>query len=74
MGKPVGNMDVMEYVNYKPRAFDAVKTAYDSLASEHDVMVLEGAGSPGEVNLKHHDIVNMRMAQYAAAPCCWWGT
>lgn len=67
-GKPVGNMDVMEYVGYKPTAFDAAREAYDSLAEEFDVIVLEGAGSPGEVNLKHHDIVNMRMAQYADAP------
>jgi adenosylcobyric acid synthase len=67
MGKPVGNMDVTEYVRYKPQAFDVVKEAYDSLASQHDIMVLEGAGSPGEVNLKHHDIVNMRMAKYAGA-------
>ncbi len=67
-GKPVGNMDVMEYVRYKPEAFQAVTAAYDSLASEFDVLVLEGAGSPGEVNLKHHDIVNMQMARYASAP------
>lgn len=66
-GKPVGNMDVMEYVRYKPIAFDAAKQAYDSLAAEHDVMLLEGAGSPAEVNLKHHDIVNMHMAKYANA-------
>jgi adenosylcobyric acid synthase len=68
LGKPVGNMNVIEYVRYKPTAFKAAKEAYDSLAREFDVMVLEGAGSPGEVNLKHHDIVNMQMAQYAHAP------
>ncbi|MCA1961954.1 MAG: cobyric acid synthase [Desulfomonile sp.] len=68
LGKPVGNKDVMEYVGYKPLAFEAVKSAYDSLAQEYDVMVIEGAGSPGEVNLKHHDIVNMQMARYAGAP------
>ncbi len=67
-GKPVGNMDVMEYVRYKPEAFTAAKAAYDSLSADFDVMVLEGAGSPGEVNLKHHDIVNMQMARYAEAP------
>ena len=67
MGRPVGNMSVGEYVRYKPRAWEAVKTAYDSLANEHDIMVLEGAGSPAEVNLKHHDIVNMAMAKYADA-------
>lgn len=66
-GKPVGNMDVMEYVRYKPVAFEAAKKAYDELAAENDVMVLEGAGSPAEVNLKHHDIVNMHMAHYAKA-------
>ncbi len=68
MGAPVGNMDVMEYVRFKPNAFEAAKEAYDSLASEYDVIVLEGAGSPAEVNLKHHDIVNMEMARYADAP------
>ncbi len=68
MGRPVGNMDVGEYVKYKSTAFDAVKRAYDSLADEYDVIVPEGAGSPGEVNLKHHDIVNMQMARYAEAP------
>ena len=68
MGKPVANMDVNEYVLYKPRAFEAAKEAYDSLAREFDVLLLEGAGSPAEVNLKRHDIVNMQMARYAGAP------
>ncbi len=68
MGKPVGNMDVDRYIDYKPIAFETVKTAFDDLAREHDVIVLEGAGSPAEINLKHHDIVNMKMARYARAP------
>ncbi len=67
-GRPVGNMQVAEYVRYKERAWQEVCRAYDSLAAEFDVIVLEGAGSPGEVNLKAHDIVNMRMARYARAP------
>lgn len=67
-GRPVGTMDVLEYVRYKPTAFEAAKAAYDSLAAEFDVLLLEGAGSPAEVNLKHHDIVNMQMARYAGAP------
>lgn len=66
-GKPVGNMNVSEYVRYKPRAFEQVQRAYDSLAAEHDIMVIEGAGSPAEINLKAHDIVNMKMAEYADA-------
>ena len=68
MGKPVGNMNVGEYIKFKPRAFEAAKAAFDSLAAEHDVVILEGAGSPAEVNLKRHDIVNMPMAVYANAP------
>ena len=67
-GKPVGNMTVTEYGKYKPEAWPKVCKAYDSLAADYDAIVLEGAGSPGEVNLKHDDIVNMRMAQYAEAP------
>ena len=68
MGSPVGNMDVETYIRFKPEAFKSAKKAFDSLAEEYDVMVLEGAGSPGEVNLKHHDIVNMQMARYARSP------
>ena len=67
-GRPVGNMNVAEYIRYKPEAFEAVKAAYKSLASEYDAIVIEGAGSPAEVNLKHHDIVNMNMAKHAEAP------
>ena len=66
-GKPVGNMDVDRYSQYKAEAFGRVQAAYDDLAREHDVIVLEGAGSPAEINLKAHDIVNMRMARYAGA-------
>ena len=68
MGKPEANMDVNEYVLYKPKAFEAAKYAYDSLAREIRIRRLEGAGSPAEVNLKRHDIVNMQMARYAGAP------
>jgi len=68
MGKPVANMDVARYIRYKPEAFAKAKEAYDALAAEHDVMVLEGAGSPAEINLKSHDMVNMNMARYAASP------
>jgi cobyric acid synthase CobQ len=67
LGKPVGVMNVQQYYAYKPQAWAAATKAYDSLAVEHQVMVLEGAGSPAEVNLKAHDIVNMRMARHADA-------
>ena len=68
LGKPAGNMSVRQYIEYKPVAFEDAKKAYAALAREFDVIVLEGAGSPGEVNLKDHDIVNMKMAGYAEAP------
>ncbi|EGJ48468.1 cobyric acid synthase [Desulfocurvibacter africanus] len=67
MGKPVGNMRVAQYVAYKPKAWEAARQAYDALSAEAGIMVLEGAGSPAEVNLKHHDIVNMAMARHAGA-------
>jgi len=66
-GRPVGNMKVREYVAYKKEIWQQACLAYDSLAGEHDVMLLEGAGSPGEVNLKSHDIVNTKMARHAGA-------
>jgi len=67
-GQPLGNMNVGDYIRYKATAFEAVKKAYDSLAADFDAVVIEGAGSPAEVNLKSHDIVNMAMAKYAGAP------
>ncbi|VAX19017.1 Cobyric acid synthase [hydrothermal vent metagenome] len=66
-GEPVSQMDVKEYILRKKDLFPVVKEDYDSLASEHDAIVLEGAGSPAEINLKRHDIVNMRMAKHANA-------
>lgn len=67
LGRPVGNMSVGRYIRYKPTIFETVTRAYDELAAAHRVMVLEGAGSPAEVNLKSHDVVNMRMARHAGA-------
>lgn len=67
-GRPIGNMRVREYYAKKPELWEEVKKAYDSLSADYPAIVLEGAGSPGEINLKHGDIVNMRMAQYAEAP------
>jgi len=67
LGKPVGNMNVNEYIRFKPKAFRAAQNAFDQLASEFEIIILEGAGSPAEINLKSHDIVNMSMARYAEA-------
>ncbi|WP_022656388.1 cobyric acid synthase [uncultured Desulfovibrio sp.] len=67
LGRPVGRMRVGEYLRYKAEAWKAVRRAYDELSAGMDVMVLEGAGSPAEINLRAHDIVNMRMAHHAGA-------
>ncbi|MBP3230713.1 MAG: cobyric acid synthase [Anaerovibrio sp.] len=69
MGKPVGNMSAKEYhQGYSLRAFEAVKEALGRLDRDYDTIVIEGAGSPAEVNLKANDIVNMRVAKYLNAP------
>ncbi len=67
LGKPRGHMRVAEYLRYKPTAWEAAARAYDELAAEAGVMVIEGAGSPAEINLKAHDIVNMAVARHARA-------
>lgn len=67
LGRATGHMGALEYIGKKTALWDTVTGAYDSLAAGYDVMVLEGAGSPGEINLKSHDIVNMRMAEHARA-------
>ena len=64
-GLPLKNMTAKSYYRHKKELFNEVKKAYDSLSSEHDLMILEGAGSPAEINLKANDIVNMNMAKYA---------
>lgn len=69
MGKPVGNMSAREYhKGYSLTAFEAVKASLARLDKEYDTIVIEGAGSPAEVNLKANDIVNMRVAKHLNAP------
>ena len=68
-GEVLGNMGAREYFAYKPRLIPAVKEAFDRLAAENDIIVIEGAGSPAEINLKDADcFVNMGMAKLASAP------
>lgn len=69
MGKPVGNMSAQEYHRgYSLKALDAIKECLSRLHRDFDVIAIEGAGSPAEVNLKANDIVNMRIAKLAPAP------
>ena len=67
-GKAEGNMSAREYYAYKRKLIPKISRAYESLAQEHDIIVIEGAGSPAEINLKEDDIVNMGMAFLAKAP------
>ena len=67
-GKALGNMDAAAYYRRKKEFIPAVLEAYESLAAEYDVIVIEGAGSPAEINLKADDIVNMGLAKLVDAP------
>lgn len=63
-----GNMKAMEYYRAKRQFVPAVLEAYESLAAEYDIIVIEGAGSPAEINLKEEDLVNMGLAKLVDAP------
>ena len=67
-GQVRGNMRAMEYYRRKQEFVPEVMDAYNSLASEYDIIVIEGAGSPAEINLKDADIVNMGFAKMVDAP------
>ena len=67
-GQVQGNMRAMEYYRRKREYIPAIMEAYNSLASEYDIIVIEGAGSPAEINLKQEDIVNMGLAKLVDAP------
>ena len=67
-GKAVASMTAMEYHQYKPELRKRIKAIYESLENEVDCVVIEGAGSPAEINLREGDIVNMSMAEAADAP------
>ena len=66
-GKAIGNFPAEEYYEMKDRMRSAAHNAYDRLAERHDFIILEGAGSPAEINLLAEDFVNMSMAEYADA-------
>ncbi len=67
-GKPIANMSALAYTRLKKRLYRDVFGSFDRLSKKYELMVMEGAGSPAEINLKSHDIVNLKMARYANAP------
>ncbi len=67
-GKVHANMRADEYYAFKEHAWSAVTAAYQRLSRKHDLIIIEGAGSPAEINLANDEIVNMRIARHAGAP------
>ena len=68
MGQVVSTMSAVEYYKNKLKFVPAIMEAYNSLCKKYDIIVIEGAGSPAEINLKNDDIVNMGMARLAKSP------
>ncbi len=67
-GRVVGNMSAREYFAYKKRLIPDIQKAFRQLARLADIIVIEGAGSPAEINLRKNDIVNMGLAELVDAP------
>src|SRR5271155_205231 len=70
LGRVWGQVTASDYHQRRvEELFPVVLASYQILAEKHELMLLEGAGSPAEINLREHDIVNMRMAHAADAAC-----
>ena len=67
-GEVLGTMSARDYFKYKKNLVPDIMKAFRALAEKNDIIVIEGAGSPAEINLKTDDIVNMGMAKMADAP------
>lgn len=67
-GKSVGNYNAVDYYKKKKDLIPIVRETYEKLAAKNDIIVIEGAGSPAEINLRENDFVNMGMAKIADAP------
>ena len=67
-GEVLGTMSARDYFKYKKKLVPDILAAYHRLEEQADIIVIEGAGSPAEINLKKDDIVNMGMAKMAKAP------
>lgn len=67
-GEVLGNMSAREYFSHKKELIPDIMKAYHALEEQYDIIVIEGAGSPAEINLKADDIVNMGMAKLVDAP------
>lgn len=68
MGRPMLSARTHDYIGLKAQLWESVHTSLDILREDYDIVVIEGAGSPAEINLKASEIVNMRVAKHANAP------
>ncbi|MDT0188084.1 cobyric acid synthase [Microbacterium sp. ARD31] len=68
MGQPGGSIDATDFVGGRTHLRDAAYAAFDDLSSRYDLVVVEGAGSPAEINLRAGDYVNMGLAQHGSVP------
>ena len=68
LGMPFRSADARTYFDMKTHLWDVVTRSLDQLRDQYDIVVIEGAGSPAEINLKQDEIVNMRVARYAQSP------
>jgi adenosylcobyric acid synthase len=68
MGRHWKTLSGGEYYTAKTELWDTVTTVLDRVCGENDLLIVEGAGSPAEINLKEHEIVNMKVAQYLESP------
>ncbi|PCJ37559.1 MAG: cobyric acid synthase CobQ [Moraxellaceae bacterium] len=67
-GKAIGNMDAARYHEYKSVVREAVLESYHRLSEQYDLILVEGAGSPAEINLRENDIANMGFAEAVDCP------
>ncbi|MFV1982797.1 MAG: cobyric acid synthase [Thiohalomonadales bacterium] len=67
-GHAIGNMDAKSYHSYKPILLNAVLDSYHRLCKKYDIIIIEGAGSPAEINLRENDIANMGFAEAINCP------
>ena len=68
LGKPLLTAVARDYYDLKPKLWQSITKSIDELRSKFDIVVIEGAGSPAEINLKKNEIVNMSVAKYCQAP------
>lgn len=68
MGRPGGTIDSKDFVGGRTHLRDAAYAAFDDLRARHELVVVEGAGSPAEINLRAGDYVNMGLARHGSVP------